>query len=212
MSLSTAKLAVIAAVAVAGAVGGYVAIAVAPLSPWTMLAMLGPMAVVTAAWLWSGGRRVAAVVVSMLFALAFWASWTGRVGPQALYMAQHAGIHAALGAWFASTLKTQPLIVRVARRVHHLTPPMVAYATSVTRAWALYFVVMALASPALFALAPFTTWNAFATIFTPLSVVAMFVGEYRLRYALHPEFERVSMRDAVRAWREPSRLPDEGAR
>jgi hypothetical protein len=28
----------------------------------------------------------------------------------------------------------------------------------------------------------------------------MFAGEYLLRYRLHPEFERATMRDAIRAW------------
>ena len=100
-----------------------------------------------------------------------------------------------------------PLIVRVARRVHSLTPPMAAYATNVTRAWVIYFVAMAVVSVALYLLAPFAAWNVFATVLTPLSLVAMFVGEYKLRYALHPDFERVKMRDAIRAWREPSQLP-----
>ena len=101
----------------------------------------------------------------------------------------------------ASTLRTTPLIVQVARRVHALTPAMHAYATNVTRAWAIYFVVMAVVSVALYLLAPFSVWAVFGNVVTPLSVVVMFVAEYWLRYQLHPEFERVTMRVAVNAWR-----------
>lgn len=210
--MTTSALAGLAAIALAGAVAGYVLMAHAPQSPWTVVAMLGPMALVTFAWLWGSRRRAWALGLLALLAAIAWGLQQGRISAEWLYVAQHAGIHAALAAWFASTLDTVPLIVRVARRAHAMTPPMVAYATNVTRAWVAYFVAIALVSLALYLLAPFAVWNVFATVITPLSVVAMFVGEYKLRYALHPEFERVRMRDAIRAWRQPSRLPqDPGA-
>jgi uncharacterized membrane protein len=207
--VTTSALAGLAAIALAGAVAGYVLMAHAPQSPWTVLAMLGPMAIVTFAWLWRSKRRAWGLSLLALLAVAAWGVRHGRISAESLYVAQHAGIHAALAAWFASTLGTVPLIVRVARRVHAMTPPMVAYATSVTRAWVIYFVAMAVVSVALYLLAPFPAWNVFATVLTPLSLVAMFVGEHKLRYALHPEFERVRMRDAIRAWRQPSRLPQD---
>ncbi len=209
MSLSNAKLAALVAFAVAGALAGYVMIARAPQSPWTAGVILGPMVVLTTAWLWTQRHRwtalaIVGLAIGLLLLLA-----AGRIDPQWVYVVQHAGIHAALAAWFASTLASTPLIVRVARRVHRLTPSMVAYATKVTQAWVVYFVVMALASVVIFATAPFTAWNVFATVLTPLSLLTMFVGEYKLRYMLNPDFERVSMRAAIRAWREPSRLPDD---
>jgi uncharacterized membrane protein len=206
--LTTTKLAALAALALAGAVAGYVLMARAPQSPWTVLAMLGPMALVTLAWLWGSGRRAAALGLLGLLAAVAWGFGHGRVSAEWLYVAQHAGIHAALAAWFASTLGTVPLIERVARRVHAMSPPMAAYAANVTRAWVIYFVVLAIVSVAIYLLAPFAAWNVFATFVTPASLVAMFVGEYKLRYALHPEFPRVRMRDAINAWREPSRLPE----
>jgi uncharacterized membrane protein len=212
MTISTFRLVGIAVIAVAGAAAGYLLMARAPQSPWTVMAMLGPMALVTFAWLWGSRRRLAAVALVALLAAAAWGLHTGRVPVQWLYVAQHAGIHAALAAWFASTLEGTPLIVRVARRVHHMTPPMVAYATQVTRAWAIYFAAMAIVSVALYAAASFAAWNVFATVITPLSAVAMFVGEHKLRYALNPDFERVSMRSAIKAWREPSRLPGDASR
>jgi hypothetical protein len=38
-----------------------------------------------------------------------------------------------------------------------------------------------------------------ANLLTPLLVGALFIGEYLLRYRLHPEFERTRLIDAVRA-------------
>jgi len=54
-------------------------------------------------------------------------------------------------------------------------------------------------------LAPFTTWATFANLLTPLALVAMFVGEYLLRYRLHPEFERASLNDMIRAYSQARR-------
>ena len=40
----------------------------------------------------------------------------------------------------------------------------------------------------------------FANLLTPLAMVLMFVGEYLLRYRLHPEFERATLAQAMRAY------------
>lgn len=200
--MSWIKPLVVVLAVVATSAAGYVLMARAPGSPWTIAAMFGPMAIVSLAWLWREGRRVATLASAVMLAMVVAALHAGRVRAETLYVLQHAGIHLALAAWFAASLRGEPLIVRVARRVHAMSPAMVAYATSVTRAWVLYFAVMAVTSVALFVRAPFATWSFFAAVFTPLSLAAMFVGEHALRYRLNPDFERVTMRAAVRAWRE----------
>ena len=83
-----------------------------------------------------------------------------------------------------------------------LTPTMRAYTRKVTFAWTIYFVAMAGVSLALFAGAPFEAWATFANLLTPIALALMFGGEYLLRYRLHPEFERVTMMDAIRAYRQ----------
>lgn len=194
---------------VLSAVLGHVLMTHAPTSPWTVVALLGPMATLTTVWLWGARQRLAATaLVAALTALA-WALQAGYLTPQTLYVAQHAGIHGALATWFWSTLRPAapgaqpkvPLIEQVARRVHPMTPDMATYAGHVTRTWALYFVGMAVASVLLYALAPFGAWSFFANVLTPVFVVVLFVGEYFFRYHRHPEFERVTMRVAVDAWR-----------
>ena len=59
---------------------------------------------------------------------------------------------------------------------------------------------MAALSIGLFLLAPFDAWALFANLVTPLAMVLMFVGEYLLRYRLHPEFERATLAEAMRAY------------
>ena len=70
-----------------------------------------------------------------------------------------------------------------------------------TVAWTLYFVGMAVASLALFMAGDFARWSLLANILTPVLTAAFFVGEYLVRYRLHPEFERVSLLQAVQAYR-----------
>jgi uncharacterized membrane protein len=121
-----------------------------------------------------------------------------------LFLVQHAGMHAALGAGFALTLRRgrQPLISMLAERVHgHLTPAMARYTRQVTLAWGLYFTAMTLSSVGLYASGCIEVWSLLVNAGTPLATLAMFAGEYLLRYRLHPEFERVGFIESVRAWR-----------
>jgi len=59
---------------------------------------------------------------------------------------------------------------------------------------------MAAMSLGLFAFAPFAAWALFANLLTPVAMVLMFVGEFLLRYRLHPEFERATLADALNAY------------
>lgn len=123
---------------------------------------------------------------------------------QGLFLAQHAGVHAALALWFGATLRRghQPLISQLAQRLHgHLTPAMAHYTRQVTLAWVLYFAAMAAVSLWLYVSGQLHAWSLLVNAITPVATLAMFVGEYLLRYRLHPEFERVDFSAAVRAFR-----------
>ena len=167
--------------------------------------MLTPMLAAIAIGAWRGGQlalgALAALAVAGLCAQALYGV---QVPPPLLYLGQHVGIHLFLGFAFGGTLRAghTPLITTLARRVHrHFTPEMADYTRKCTLAWVLYFVGMALFSIALYAAAPFDTWALFANLLTPITLAAMFVGEYLLRYWLHPEFERASFADAIRSYR-----------
>ncbi len=176
----------------------------APASEWNAVVIVGPMLGLLGVYAWQRRQRsLAAVAALALLGLVALAWRGGGVSPASLYVTQHVAIHAALATVFALTLRAgrEPLVTALARRVHgELTPAMAAYSRKVTLAWAIYFVAMGGASIVVFALAPFEMWAAFANFGTPLAMVALFVGEYALRYRLHPEFERATLSAAMRAY------------
>ena len=176
----------------------------APASSWNAVVVVGPMVALLALYSAQRGQRVfAAAAVLVLAALVLQAWRGGGVAPATLYLLQHAGIHAALAAVFALTLRPgrEPLITALARRVHtNFSSAMAAYSRKVTIVWAVYFIVMAALSIVLFAFAPFDAWAVFANLVTPVAMVVLFVGEYLVRYRLHPEFERTTLAEAMNAY------------
>lgn len=174
-------------------------------SAWALAIVLGPLVVLTAAAAWGGGRKLLAVAGVLVALLLAQQAWSGHGIPsRVLYLAQHAGIHLVLGAWFGSTLLrgADPLITALARRLHRdFTPALARYTRQVTLAWTVYFLAMTAASLALFLAGDFAHWSLLANILTPVFTAALFVGEYLVRYWLHPEFERVSLQSALQAWR-----------
>ncbi|KNZ32768.1 MAG: hypothetical protein AD742_10220 [Methylibium sp. NZG] len=178
----------------------------APTSPWSAVALLVPMLLVACAWLWHARQRLAsACAAAAIAALLFLALAGNPVAAEKLYVAQHVIVHLCLAAWFGSSLRSghTPFITGLAQRVHRqLTQDMRHYTRNVTLAWTVYFAAMAGISLVLFAAAPFEVWATFANLLTPIALGLMFGGEYLLRYWLHPEFERVTMGDAIRAYRE----------
>lgn len=180
-------------------------------SAWALAVVLGPLVILTAAAAWGAGQRVLAVAGTLAALAVAGVAWSGQGLPARwLYLAQHAGIHVALAAWFGATLRpgAEPLVSALARRVHgEFTPALARYTRKVTLAWTLYFAGMAAASLLLFAAGRFATWSLLANILTPLFTAAFFVGEYLVRYRLHPEFERVGLQQALQAWRSHGARP-----
>ena len=176
----------------------------APSSSWNAVLIVGPMLAAAAVVARQRRQRALALVLALATAaLVVQAARGGGVAAETLYLGQHVAIHLLLAFVFGSTLAAgrEPLVSALARRVHGgLTPEMAAYSRKVNVAWTVYFVAMALVSIVVFVAAPFAVWATFANLVTPLAIVAMFVGEYLLRYRLHPEFERATLAQAVRAY------------
>lgn len=177
--------------------------------PWALAAVVGPYWLV--GLLLALRRRHAWALLTLAAVAGVVAAVVARGGladVNLLYLLQHAGIHLALFASFALSLRPghTSLIGGVAARVHggSLTPAMWAYSHRVTAAWAAYFLGMALVSVWVFLAFPWETWSLLANLLTPLLIGALFVGEYLLRYWLHPEFERASLMDAARAYSRPA--------
>lgn len=175
-------------------------------APWAVAALFGPLvlAVGSSAWL-----RRQWLLLGACAALVAWLAWLVQRGGVAdinrMYVLQHAGIHLALAWSFAVTLKagSTPLITALAARLHRqLSPELRAYTRWLTGLWVLYFVAMVVLSALIYAWAPWPWWSLFCNVLTPAFAVALFVGEHLVRYVRHPEFERVSLRAALGAYRQ----------
>lgn len=205
------RIAAIAVASVAYVIGTHWLMTRAHASPWNVVGVLTPMLVAVAIGAWRAGQRwLGAGAALGVAGLCGQALLGVHVSPQVLYLAQHVGVNLFLAVGFGSTLRAghTSLITTMAARVHRsLTPAMAVYTRKVTLAWTLYFIGMAIVSLALFAVADFDTWAVFANLLTPLAVALMFAGEYLLRYRLHPEFERASVADAIRAYLHGSKAP-----
>ena len=176
-------------------------------APWVVAAIFGPLLLPCLAVAWRRGNRlVLALTVAALIALVFIVAAGGLGDVKRLYLAQHVGWHVVLGLSFAASLRGPglSLVGQVAKRVHggRLSADMQAYTVHVTRLWAGYFFGMAALSVAVFLLAPWSAWSLLANLLTPVAIGLLFVGEHVVRYWLHPEFERVRLAEAVRAFQQ----------
>lgn len=178
----------------------------APGHPLTVVALFAPLLGMLALAGLQAGRHLLLLAAVLLAGLLAALTLAGRSGDMnRLYVLQHAGMHAALAWLFGNTLREgrTPLITALAQRIHReFTPAMRAYTRRLTALWAAYFVAMILLSLALYVLAPWPWWSLFGNLLTPLAAGSFFVGEHLLRRWRHPEFERASLMQAVRAYRE----------
>jgi uncharacterized membrane protein len=199
-----AALAMLAAFAVY-AVGSHWLMVNAAQEPWAVAVLFGPLVLALGgAALKREQWGVLAACVAGVAVLALVVARGGVADAKRMYVLQHAGIHLALAWTFGSTLRSgaTPLITALARTVHQVfTPAMQAYTRWLTGAWAAYFVGMVVVSALIYGLAPWPWWSIFCNVLTPLLAVAVFVVEHVLRYRRHPDFERVSLSRAFKAYR-----------
>lgn len=176
--------------------------------PWAVAALLGPLLACAASVAWRRRHVPTLLLLAVAGAVLLAVVARGGLGVNRLYVAQHAGVHACLGAACAASLQPGRLswIGQAALRVHgRLTPEMVAYAARVTCAWAAYFLGMAALSVGVYVACAWEAWSLLANVATPVVIAALVVGEHLLRYRLHPDFERATLADAVRAVSGPAR-------
>jgi uncharacterized membrane protein len=174
-------------------------------APWAVIALLAPMLGVIAAVAWRLRQTSLLLACGVaLAALATVVASGGLGGVDRLYVLQHAAFHAALAIVFGATLRAgaTPLISALAERVQGLLPPEVQrYTRRLTLLWVVYFTGMTALSLALYAWAPWWWWSLYANLLTPLAAALLFLGEFALRYRLHPEFQRVSLMQTLLAYR-----------
>jgi uncharacterized membrane protein len=205
------------ALLVLSAFAGYAALSTwlmvhAPREPWTVALLFGPLLLAVAGAAWQGKQYALLAACGAGAAVLVWVVARGGVDDiNRLYVLQHGGIHLALAWAFGSTLRvgSTPLISALAASVHeHFTPAMQAYTRWLTGLWTVYFVGMLGVSALIYALAPWPWWSVYGNVLTPLAAVGLFVVEHVLRYRRHPDFERVSLRAALGAYRRHTAQPE----
>lgn len=173
--------------------------------PWAVAVLFGPLVVAVGLGAWQRRQTglMAACAAGVLL-LVWMVAHGGVADIQRLYVLQHGGLHLALAWTFGSTLRAghTPLITTLAQSVHtRFTPALRAYTRWLTGLWVAYFLGMVVLSLALYVLTPWAWWSLFCNVLSPLAAGLLFVGEHVVRYRRHPEFERVSLRSALEAYR-----------
>jgi uncharacterized membrane protein len=126
-----------------------------------------------------------------------------RWGPSAAYSLPHAAIYISLLWLFARTLRPghEPLITRLARRVHVTLPPALSlYTRQVTAAWCVFFAAQLAISALLFVFASPRQWSMFVNVLNFPLLALMFGGEYLYRTVRHRDFPPASLTDGIRAF------------
>ena len=146
--------------------------------------------------LWSCVLLAAGVAI---YALEQQARW----GLAAAYGIPHAAIYLFLLWLFGHTLwqGKEPLVTRLARRVHGTLPPELAiYTRRVTYAWCVFFIAQIAVSALLFKFASLNVWSLFINVLNIPLVALMFIGEYVYRVIRHRAFPHASLIDGIRAF------------
>jgi len=120
-----------------------------------------------------------------------------------VYFTQHFGAMIVFGAMFGCSLLPgrDALVTRFASMVHDsMSAGLIAYTRRVTWAWTVFFAAMAVVSLVLFLFAPIRDWALFATVLTPLMVIALFVVEYLVRQRALPPDEIVGPIESILAY------------
>lgn len=185
-------------------IGAHVVFAAGEPSRLATLYAGAPIAV-TAAWLLRHARwrplwfaLIAGALLSAVLIVP-----VNRTDASLVYQLQYLAMQGALAVLFGRTLLAgrEPLVTRFARIVRgELQPAIERYTRSVTLAWTLFFIGMALIAVVLYSAAPRATWSAFVNLLTLPCVLAMFVVEYAVRRIRFPALQHSSILAGARAF------------
>lgn len=145
---------------------------------------------------WAFILTAAGVAIAVLEHQASW-------GRAAAYGIPHTAIYLSLMWLFGQTLRQghEPLITRLARRVHGtLSPELATYTRRLTIAWCVFFAAQLVTSALLFKFAPLNIWSLFINILNFPLLALMFIGEYGYRRIRHRRFPHATLYDGIRAF------------
>lgn len=121
-----------------------------------------------------------------------------------LYFIQHVATNTLLGIGFGRTLAPgrTPMVTFFASLVQRqMSPALLRYTRYATLAWTVFFILMVLLSLLLFAFGSLETWSVFANLLTMPLVLAMFAGEFALRFRYLPPQDRAGILATIQACR-----------
>ncbi|MGC2517584.1 MAG: hypothetical protein WA373_00540 [Burkholderiales bacterium] len=151
----------------------------------------------------SGSKSLWLLVLLLAGAATYMLENLDSLGLAAAYGVPHAAAYLFLLWLFGHTLLhgKEPLVTRLARRVHGtLPPPMVVYTRRVTLAWCIFFGAQVTASALLFELSSIETWSLFINLLNFPLVALMFAGEYLYRVTHHRDYPQASIAMTIRAF------------
>jgi uncharacterized membrane protein len=172
---------------------------------------LAPFAAAAFALAWNFRARWLALALYGVCAIAIALSFDLlRSHAHWLYFVQHAGAMSALAVAFGVTLggdHAQALCSRMAAAMQggRSDAALMRYTWKVTLAWTVFFILCALVSVLLFALAPIEIWFAFANLLTPVLLAAMFAGEYLVRLYALPGHAHLGIEKIIQTFLEHSK-------
>ena len=127
--------------------------------------------------------RTALILVLAVVLLG--AAWSAKwIDFSVAYYFEHVLFNSLLLILFGSSLLPgrEPLVTRLARRVHGSLPIQIAaYTVKVTWLWTIYFAATIVVSLLLYYFAPLRVWSLFANVLAVPIVILVFVGEYWYR-------------------------------
>jgi len=169
-----------------------------PLLIWLPLVALAVWALAC-----SGNKSLWLVATGAAAVFVYLAEHQERMGLAAVSGISHATAYLFLLWYFGRTLARgrEPLITRIARRVHGALQPEIEHFTrNVTIAWCAFFAAQLAASALLHAFAPLELWSAFVNLLNLPLLGLMFAGQWIWRNVLHPGFPRATTRQAIEAF------------
>jgi uncharacterized membrane protein len=164
---------------------------------WPHMVMLWAPLALVAAWALARSRHKSLWLAGLLAAGAaiYLAEHHERLGLAAVTGIAHAACYLFLLWFFGRTLAPgrEPIITRLARRVHGaLEPPMALFTRRLTIAWCVFYAAQLAGSALLAAWAPLHAWSLFVNVLNVPLLALMFAGQFVFRALRHPDYPQAS--------------------
>ena len=165
---------------------------------------LGPVLTVGLLLLWRWTHPLVVVPAAAAAALLLRNYWPIlEMNFPVVYLLQEGGFYSLMALSFGQSLlkRREALCTQLADKVHGpLTPQELLYTRRVTAAWALFFVLITVATVILFVFASLELWSLFANFCVVPLIGLMFAGEYAIRRRVLPQLPRRGILAAVRIY------------